>query len=89
MLQQKAYAKLNLSLDILGRRSDGYHDLRMVMQSVSLHDTVTLIPREAGGSHSCAMTQGIPPAKGTLHTGPREVFFACGRRREFRGGNPH
>ena len=30
---EKAYAKLNLSLDILGRRSDGYHDLRMVMQS--------------------------------------------------------
>lgn len=41
-----AYAKLNLSLDVLGRRPDGYHDLRMVMQSVTLADelTVTVSP---------------------------------------------
>ena len=37
-----AYAKLNLTLDILRRRPDGYHDLQMVMQSVSLHDDVTV-----------------------------------------------
>lgn len=37
-----APAKLNLSLDILGRRPDGYHDLRMVMHSVGLLDTLTL-----------------------------------------------
>ncbi len=42
----KAYAKLNLTLDILRRREDGYHDLRMVMQSISLHDTVRI--RETG-----------------------------------------
>ena len=35
-----AHAKLNLTLDILRRRADGYHDMRMVMQSVSLHDDV-------------------------------------------------
>lgn len=39
---EPAYAKLNLTLDILGKRPDGYHDLRMVMISVSLHDQVTL-----------------------------------------------
>ncbi len=38
----KARAKLNLTLDVLGRREDGYHDLRMVMQSVELCDTITL-----------------------------------------------
>ena len=38
----EAPAKINLTLDILGRRADGYHDLRMVMQSVSLGDTVTV-----------------------------------------------
>ena len=42
-----AYAKLNLTLDILGKRDDGYHELRMVMQAVSLCDTVTV---EEGGS---------------------------------------
>ena len=35
---ESAYAKLNLTLDILGRRPDGYHEMRMVMQSVSLCD---------------------------------------------------
>ena len=39
---EPAYAKLNLSLDVLGKRADGFHDLRMVMQSVSLQDNVTL-----------------------------------------------
>lgn len=41
-VEVKAYAKLNLTLDVLGRREDGYHDLRMVMQSVRLCDTITI-----------------------------------------------
>ena len=44
-----AYAKLNLTLDILRRRPDGYHDMRMVMQSVSLHDDVRVTLAEGGG----------------------------------------
>lgn len=44
-----AYAKLNLTLDILGKRADGYHDLRMVMQTVSLHDDVTVCLTDAPG----------------------------------------
>ena len=35
-IQEQAPAKINLALNILGRRTDGYHELRMVMQSVSL-----------------------------------------------------
>ena len=38
MIQERAYAKLNLSLDITARRNDGYHDMAMIMQSVSLCD---------------------------------------------------
>lgn len=41
-LTLNAPAKINLTLDILRRRSDGYHDLRMVMQTVSLYDRVTV-----------------------------------------------
>ena len=41
-LCEKAYAKLNLTLDVLGKRADGYHDLKSVMQTVSLYDTVEL-----------------------------------------------
>ena len=47
---QAAPAKINLALDILGPRPDGYHELRMVMQSVSLCDTATLAEAEAGFS---------------------------------------
>lgn len=41
-LELKALGKINLGLDILGRRDNGYHDVRMVMQTVFLYDRVTL-----------------------------------------------
>lgn len=41
-LYEGAYAKLNLTLDVLGRREDGYHDLRSVMQTISIRDDVEL-----------------------------------------------
>jgi 4-diphosphocytidyl-2-C-methyl-D-erythritol kinase len=43
-----AYAKINLLLDIKNLRKDGYHNLEMVMQSISLHDTITLYKRDKG-----------------------------------------
>ncbi len=42
----KAYAKINLSLDILGIREDGYHEVDMVMQLTTLHDHITLSAAE-------------------------------------------
>ena len=41
-LYESAYAKLNLTLDVLGKREDGYHDLRSVMQTVSLRDDIEI-----------------------------------------------
>lgn len=40
----KAYAKINLTLEVLGRRDDGYHDVASIMQTIDLYDTVTLEP---------------------------------------------
>jgi 4-diphosphocytidyl-2-C-methyl-D-erythritol kinase len=37
-----AFAKVNLALEILGTRRDGYHELRTIFQTIALHDTVTL-----------------------------------------------
>ena len=50
----KAPAKINLSLDITGCRDDGYHLVRMVMQSVDLCDTVEVAPSSGGISLSCS-----------------------------------
>ena len=50
---EKARAKINLSIDITGKRDDGYHEIRMIMQTVELHDTVTVRQCSEGISISC------------------------------------
>ena len=47
-IQEKAYAKLNLSLDVAERRADGFHDMCMVMQTVSICDELELRPTDTG-----------------------------------------
>jgi len=41
MITMKAHAKINLTLEVLGKRDDGYHDIASILQTVSLHDTLT------------------------------------------------
>ena len=41
-LRLKAFGKINLALDVLGRKPDGYHEVRMIMQTVGLHDRIDL-----------------------------------------------
>ena len=41
-IKLKALGKINLGLDVLGRRTNGYHDVRMVMQTVYLYDQILL-----------------------------------------------
>lgn len=53
----RAYAKINLMLDILSRLENGYHDLFMIMQSVSLYDTVSV---EKTAGNSISITCNIP-----------------------------
>ena len=46
-IRLRAYAKVNLGLDVLRRREDGYHDVRMIMQNINLFDKLT-IKKKAG-----------------------------------------
>ena len=48
-LSLKAYGKINLGLDVLRRREDGYHDVRMIMQTVGIFDRVDLVRNEEPG----------------------------------------
>ncbi|CDG02678.1 Putative=4-diphosphocytidyl-2-C-methyl-D-erythritol kinase [Clostridium chauvoei JF4335] len=49
----KAYAKVNISLDVVGKREDGYHLLRMIMQNIDLYDEVTIEKQKEGISLKC------------------------------------
>lgn len=72
---REAPCKVNLALDILGRRADGYHDMYMVMQTVSLCDSVTV--EETGeGFVLCAEGLELPEGKKTLEQRAAETFFA-------------
>lgn len=48
-VKRDAYAKINLTLDVTGKRPDGYHTVKMVMQTVALHDDVTVALTGEGG----------------------------------------
>ena len=48
-LSLKAYGKINLGLDVLRRRDDGYHEVRMIMQTVGIYDRIDLIYKENSG----------------------------------------
>lgn len=48
-IELKALAKINLGLDVLGRRENGYHDVRMIMQSIYLYDEVRIEKKDTPG----------------------------------------
>ncbi|MBX7289264.1 4-(cytidine 5'-diphospho)-2-C-methyl-D-erythritol kinase [Clostridium chauvoei] len=52
-MKVKAYAKVNISLDVVGKREDGYHLLRMIMQNIDLYDEVTIEKQKEGISLKC------------------------------------
>ena len=59
-IREKAYAKLNISLDVTNRREDGYHDMVMVMQTVSLCDELQLRFNDSGKVTASSNLRFIP-----------------------------
>jgi 4-diphosphocytidyl-2-C-methyl-D-erythritol kinase len=51
-LIRKAYAKVNLGLDVVCRRPDGYHEVKMVMQTIGLYDELTFLKKAYDGSEA-------------------------------------
>ncbi|OPJ63398.1 4-(cytidine 5'-diphospho)-2-C-methyl-D-erythritol kinase [Clostridium oryzae] len=52
-MEIKSYAKINISLDVTGKRRDGYHLLEMIMQSIELYDVININKREKGITVKC------------------------------------
>ena len=64
----KAYAKINLGLDIIGRREDGYHLLRMIMQSIGLADRLLFSKNNSGSIRIRSNLNYLP-------TGPKNLVY--------------
>ena len=65
-IELKALGKINLGLDVLGRRENGYHDVRMVMQTLYLYDNVTLIKKEEPGIELESNLYFLPKDSGNI-----------------------
>ena len=78
-LTVRAYAKLNLFLDITGRRADGYHELKTVMQSIGLYDELTFTLSEGTGIELSCTRADLPLNEDNLiHKGIMAVLHYAG-----------
>ncbi|MBO6013869.1 MAG: 4-(cytidine 5'-diphospho)-2-C-methyl-D-erythritol kinase [Oscillospiraceae bacterium] len=74
-IREKACAKLNISLDVLGKRPDGYHDMVMIMQTVSLTDEVSIERTDGQGIRASTNLEYIPGDERNLAVRAAGVFF--------------
>ena len=79
-LYEGAFAKINLTLDVLDKRPDGYHDLKSVMQTISIRDDVEIdVDTGKPWVLRCDM-EGIPTDSRNLAWKAAEVFFEQTKR---------
>lgn len=77
-LTQGAFAKVNLTLDVLGKREDGYHDLRSIMQTISLHDDVLLTLDTGEGWQVHCFREVLPEQAEPSEQPPESEFITDG-----------
>lgn len=76
-IQETAYAKLNISLDVADKRPDGYHDMIMVMQTISLCDDVTIRLNSSGKVRAKTNFSFIPGDERNLAVKAALAFLAA------------
>ena len=75
-LYEGAYAKVNLTLDVLGKREDGYHDIRSIMQALSIRDDIEIdVDTDQPWTLECSM-DCIPCDRRNLAWKAAEVFYS-------------
>ena len=65
-MKLRAYAKINLGLDVLRRREDGYHDVKMIMQTIQMYDMLEMEKSEQPGIHLTTNLSYIPVNENNL-----------------------
>ena len=73
-LYEGAYAKLNLTLDVLGKRDDGYHDLQSVMQTISIRDDIEIDVGTGKPWKLLCSVEGIPTNETNLAWKAAKVY---------------
>ncbi len=68
-------AKINLTLDIMGKRTDGYHFMKTVMQSISIYDSVTLEQNTTGGITVFCNSDNVPSDETNTAFKAAKAFF--------------
>ncbi len=71
----KAPAKINLTLEVLSKRPDGYHELATIMQAVSLYDIITLSDNDSGKITISCNYEGVPCDEKNICFKAAERFF--------------
>ena len=65
-LELKAYGKINLGLDVVRKREDGYHEVRMIMQTVNLYDKIVMEKTSEPGIRTETNLPYVPDGEGNL-----------------------
>ena len=79
-LYEGAFAKLNLTLDVLDKRPDGYHDLKSVMQTISIRDDIQIDLETGEPWKLICDREDIPTDSTNLAWKAAEVFFAATKK---------
>ncbi|MBS7298317.1 MAG: 4-(cytidine 5'-diphospho)-2-C-methyl-D-erythritol kinase [Eubacteriales bacterium] len=70
----RSYAKINITLDVLGRRPNGYHDVKMIMQTTGLFDLL-IVDKEPYGLSVTTNLKYLPPAEKNIAWKAASAFF--------------
>ena len=65
-MKLRAYAKINLGLDVLGKRADGYHEVKMIMQMIQMYDLLDIEKTKQPGIHLTTNLSYIPVNENNL-----------------------
>ena len=81
-MKLRALAKINLGLDVTGKREDGYHEVRMVMQTIQMYDQLEIKESKEPGIRLTTNLPFLPCNDGNLVYKAAKILYPSGCRYE-------